>query len=62
MHTGTMGVDDSTYLKRAIAAQVGLGANLPSDAGYPIDLADPAGRSTAPTGRGSISTRRSCRL
>jgi hypothetical protein len=32
-------------LKRAIVAQVGLGANLPEDAIYPVNLADEAGKS-----------------
>ena len=32
MNTTTMGVYGNYYLKRAIVAQVGLGANLPEDA------------------------------
>jgi hypothetical protein len=32
------------YLKRAIVAQLGLGANLPEDAIYPINLADDTGK------------------
>jgi len=44
MNTDTMGVYGNYYLKRAIIAQVGLGANLPEDAIYPINLADQAGR------------------
>lgn len=44
MNTDTMGVYGNYYLKRAIVTQVGLGANLPEDAIYPINLADDAGR------------------
>jgi hypothetical protein len=44
MNTDTMGVYGNYYLKRAIVAQAGLGANLPEDAIYPINLADDAGR------------------
>ncbi|HUO34157.1 MAG TPA: DUF1254 domain-containing protein [Candidatus Acidoferrum sp.] len=44
MNTDTMGVYGNYYLKRAIVAQVGLGANLPEDAIYPINLADDTGR------------------
>lgn len=39
-----MGVYGNYYLKRAIVAQVGLGANLPEDAIYPVNLGDEAGR------------------
>lgn len=44
MNTDTMGVYGNYYLKRAIVAQVGLGANLPEDAIYPLNLADNAGK------------------
>src|SRR5262249_14132929 len=44
MNTDTMGVYGNYYLKRAIIAQVGLGANLPEDAIYPISLGDETGR------------------
>jgi len=44
MNTDTMGVYGNYYLKRAIIAQVGLGANLPEDAIYPINLADDTGK------------------
>ena len=44
MNTDTMGVYGNYYLKRAIVAQVGLGANLPEDAIYPLNLGDQAGR------------------
>jgi hypothetical protein len=44
MNTDTMGVYGNYYLKRAIVAQLGLGANLPEDAVYPLNLADEAGK------------------
>lgn len=44
MNTDTMGVYGNYYLKRALVAQVGLGANLPEDAIYPINLADESGK------------------
>ena len=44
MNTDTMGVYGNYYLKRAIVAQLGLGANLPEDAIYPINLADDSGK------------------
>jgi len=44
MNTDTMGVYGNYYLKRAIVAQLGLGANLPEDAIYPLNLADDAGQ------------------
>jgi hypothetical protein len=44
MNTDTMGVYGNYYLKRAIVAQVGLGANLPEDAIYPLNLADDGGK------------------
>jgi hypothetical protein len=44
MNTNTMGVYGNYYLKRAIIAQLGLGANLPEDAVYPQNLADRAGQ------------------
>ena len=43
MNTDTMGVYGNYYLKRAMIAQVGLGANLPEDAIYPFNLADSEG-------------------
>jgi hypothetical protein len=46
MNTDTMGVYGNYYLKRAIVAQVGLGANLPEDAVYPLSLADDSGNPT----------------
>jgi hypothetical protein len=44
MNTDTMGVYGNYYLKRAIVAQLGLGANLPEDAIYPSNLADETGK------------------
>ncbi|MGZ8401322.1 MAG: DUF1254 domain-containing protein [Methyloceanibacter sp.] len=44
MNTDTMGVYGTYYLKRAIVAQMGLGANLPGDAIYPLNLADDTGK------------------
>jgi hypothetical protein len=44
MNTDTMGVYGNYYLKRAIVAQEGLGANLPDDAIYPLNLADSIGQ------------------
>ena len=44
MNTDTMGVYGNYYLKRAMVAQVGLGANLPEDAIYPLNLADETGK------------------
>jgi hypothetical protein len=43
-NTDTMGVYGNYYLKRAIVAQQGLGANLPEDAIYPLNLADESGK------------------
>jgi len=44
MNTDTMGVYGNYYLKRAIIAQAGLGANVPEDAIYPLNLGDQHGR------------------
>ena len=44
MNTDTVGVYGNYYLKRAIVAQLGLGANLPEDAIYPMNLADESGK------------------
>jgi hypothetical protein len=44
MNTDTMGVYGNYYLKRAIVAQIGLGANVPEDAIYPFNLGDESGR------------------
>lgn len=44
MNTDTMGVYGNYYLKRAIVAQLGLGANVPEDAIYPLSLGDSEGK------------------
>lgn len=44
MNTDTMGVYGNYYLKRAMVAQLGLGANLPEDAIYPLNLSDESGK------------------
>jgi hypothetical protein len=44
MNTDTMGVYGTYYLKRAIIAQFGLGANLPEDAIYPVNVGDESGK------------------
>ncbi len=44
MNTDTMGVYGNYYLKRAIVTQLGLGANLPEDAIYPMNLVDDTGK------------------
>ncbi|MGA9380918.1 MAG: DUF1254 domain-containing protein [Phormidium sp.] len=44
MNTDTMGVYGNYYLKRAIVAMVGLGANQPQDAIYPLNLVDANGQ------------------
>jgi hypothetical protein len=44
VNTDTMGVYGNYYLKRAIVTRLGLGANLPEDAIYPLNLADESGK------------------
>ncbi len=44
MNTDTVGVYGNYYLKRAILAQQGLGANVPEDAIYPLNLGDESGK------------------
>lgn len=44
MNTDTMGVYGNHYLKRAIVALIGLGANQPEDAIYPLLVADADGK------------------
>ena len=48
MNTDTMGVYGDFYLKRAVIAEVLLGANQPEDSVYPLIIADADGK--APTG------------
>jgi hypothetical protein len=43
MNTDTMGVYGNFYLKRAVVAMIGLGANQPEDAIYPMNVADSDG-------------------
>ena len=44
MNTDTMGVYGNFYLKRAIVALIGLGANQTDDAIYPLNVADSDGK------------------
>lgn len=44
MNTDTMGVYGNYYLKRAIVCMVGLGANQPEDAIYPLNFTDADGK------------------
>jgi hypothetical protein len=44
MNTDTTGVYGNYYLKRAIVALVGLGANVPEDAVYPLNIGDADGK------------------
>jgi hypothetical protein len=44
MNTDSMGVYGNYYLKRAIVTQLGLGANLPEDAIYPLNIGDVEGK------------------
>ena len=44
MNTDTMGVYGDYYLKRAIIAMIGLGANQAEDAVYPLAISDADGR------------------
>ena len=44
MNTDTMGVYGNYYLKRAIVALVGLGANQVDDAIYPLNVSDADGK------------------
>lgn len=44
INTDSIGVYGSNYLKRAIVAMVGLGANQPDDAVYPLNVSDADGK------------------
>lgn len=44
LNTDTMGVYGNSYLKRAVVALMGLGANQPEDAFYPLQFADNTGQ------------------
>ena len=44
MNTDTMGAYGNYYLKRAIVAMIGLGANQPDDAVYPLLISDSEGQ------------------
>ena len=44
LNTETMGVYGNYYLKRAIVAMIGLGANQPEDAVYPLNVSDADGK------------------
>jgi hypothetical protein len=55
MNTDTMGVYGNYYLKRAIVSQVGLGANVPEDAIYPLNIGDETGRPLDGVNKYSIS-------
>lgn len=44
MNTDTMGAYGNFYLKRAVIAMIGLGANQPDDAVYPLNVADADGK------------------
>jgi len=48
MNTSSMGVYGNYYLKRAIIAWIGLGANQPEDAIYPLNLKDAEGKQVEP--------------
>ena len=54
MNTDTMGVYGNYYLKRAMVSQLGLGANLPEDAIYPLNLGDDTGKPLTGTSKYSI--------
>lgn len=55
LNTDTMGVYGTYYLKRAIIAMAGLGANLPEDAIYPLNLGDAAGNPLTGSGKYTLS-------
>jgi hypothetical protein len=47
MKTDTMGVYGNYYLKRAVISLIGLGANQPEDAIYPLNIGDSEGKPLA---------------
>lgn len=51
MNTDTMGVYGNYYLKRAMVAMAGLGANQPEDAIYPILVTDADGKTLTGEGK-----------
>jgi hypothetical protein len=51
MNTETVGVYGNSYLKRAIVAMVGLGANQPDDAIYPLGISDADGKQVTGDGK-----------
>jgi hypothetical protein len=55
MNTDTVGVYGNYYLKRAILAQQGLGANVVEDAIYPLNLADESGKPLDGTNKYTIT-------
>jgi hypothetical protein len=55
MNTDTMGVYGNYYLKRAMVTQIGLGANLPEDAVYPLNLGDEAGKPLDGTNKHTVT-------
>jgi hypothetical protein len=65
MNTDTMGVYGNYYLKRAIVALVGLGANQVEDAIYPLNVSDADGKpviaehhsTSTPTARSIFTSR-----
>jgi hypothetical protein len=44
MHTDTMGTYGNYYLKRTTIAMIGLDANQPEDAVYPLNIGDSDGK------------------
>jgi hypothetical protein len=59
MNTDTVGVYGNYYLKRAILAQQGLGANVPEDAIYPMNLGDESGKPLDGTNKYTITFEKS---
>ena len=58
LNTDTVGVYGDYYLKRAILAQQGLGANLVEDAVYPLNLGDESGQPLNGESKYTITLRR----